>query len=257
MEEEVCLYQKYGFCRYKDKCKKRHLKQECKDLHSCKTKNICDKRHPRICKRYVGEGSCVFGEKCEYLHKDNTISTDQIKIKERVDQLEQVLKDKLTEENKMQKAMTEMEKVVKAMSRKVLNLEEEIVKMKEDRKENKDNELKEPFKDASDFQNSTPVSLKQKPSFLETKSTRLKKDKFKCEKCEYECKKESTLRNHTNTKDMGQECIKKNKNSANIQDSDKIGLYKKDETDELSLTQRVKDSKKSFVFSESMLDEFL
>lgn len=35
--------------------------------------------------------------------------------------------------------MTEMEKVVKAMSRKVLNLEEEIVKMKEDRKENKEN----------------------------------------------------------------------------------------------------------------------
>ena len=48
-----------------------------------------------------------------------------------------------------------------------------------------------------------------------------------------------------------------NKNSAKIQDSDKVGLYKKDESNELSLTQRVKDSKKSFVFSESMLDEFL
>ena len=125
-----------------------------------------------------------------------------------------------------------MEKVVKAMSRKVLNLEEEIVKMKEDRKLNKDNELK--------------------MLFIETKSTKSKQDKFKCEKCEYDCKKESTQQNHTNTKHMGQECIKKNKNSANIQDSDK-----KNESNELSLTQRVKDSRKSFVFSESMLDKFL
>ena len=101
MEEEVCLHQKYGFCRYKEKCKKRHLAQECKDLNSCKTKKICYKRHPRVCKRYVGEGSCVFGEKCEYLHKESKFSADQIKIKERIDQLEEVVKDKLTQEKKM------------------------------------------------------------------------------------------------------------------------------------------------------------
>ena len=51
--------------------------------------------------------------------------------------------------------------------------------------------------------------------------------------------------------------MKKNKNSARIQDSDKVGLYKKDESEELSLTQRMKDRKKSFVSSEAMLDEFL
>ena len=65
----------------------------------------CDKRHPRICKIYVGEGSCVFGEKCEYLNlqKESEIAPDQTKIKERVDQLEQVVEDKLPEEKKMQK----------------------------------------------------------------------------------------------------------------------------------------------------------
>ena len=92
---------------------------------------------------------------------------------------------------------------------------------------------------------------------VETKSIESKKDKFKCEKCEYQCKKESTLRKHTNTKHVDQECMKNNKNIAKLQESDEVEIYKKDEKDELSLTQRVKDSKKSFIFSESMLDKFL
>ena len=54
---------------------------------------------------------------------------------------------------------------------------------------------------------------------------------------------------------MNQECMKNNKNSAKLQDSDKVGLYiKKTKKEELSQTQRVKDSKKRFVFSESRLD---
>ena len=154
-------------------------------------------------------------------------------------------------------AIKELEKVVKAMSRKVVHLEEEIVKLKIDSKENKDNEHKEPFKDASDFHNSTPVSLKQKPLFVENKSIKSKKDKFKCAKCEYQCKTESTLKKHTNKKHVNQECMKNNKNIAKLQESDEVEIYKKDEKDELSLTQRVKDSKKSFIFSEFMLDKFL
>ena len=80
----------------------------------------------------------------------------------------------------MQHAIQELEKVVKAMSQKVINLEEEVVKMKEGSKGNKNNELKEPFKTASDFLNSTPVSANEKPSVVETKSMKSKKYKFKC-----------------------------------------------------------------------------
>ena len=46
-------------------------------------------------------------------------------------------------------------------------------------------------------------------------------------------------------------------NSNNLQDSDKVKLDKRQEKEELSLTQRLKDVNKSFVFSESMPDEFL
>ena len=227
MEEEVCVYHKYGFCRYKEKCLKKHLKQECKDLNHCPDKKICHKRNPKLCRRYAFEGSCIFEEKCDYLHKEKEMSLGQNKLKERVEGLESVLKDKSSEEKIMlnaikelekvvkaksseekimQSAIKELEKVVKAMSRKVIFLEEEVKKIKEDSKNNKNSDLEDPFKDTSEFKISTPVSEKQKLPDVETKCFDFKKKKIKCKKCEYTCQKESTLTKHINTKHMNQEC---------------------------------------------------
>ena len=174
-----------------------------------------------------------------------------------MDKLEQVVKDKVSEEKKMLYAIKEFKKALKAMTRKVIHLEEEVVKMKKDSKENFKNELKEPFKTASDFLNSTPVSAKKKPSVVETKPSKSKKEKYKCEKCEYMCQKESTLRKHTETKHVDQGCKEENINSSKVKNSEIFRLDKTDKTEELSLTQRVKEANTSFVFSESMLDEFI
>ena len=163
----------------------------------------------------------------------------------------------LAEEKKKQKAIIELEKVLKAMSRKVIPLEEQVVTMKEGSKENKKNDPKEPFEDASDFQNSTLLIAKQKLSVVETKSVKSKNDNFKCEKCDYKCKKESTLIKHKDKEHADQEGKEDNKRSTKLQESDKMRLHKTDEKEELSLTQKVKDINKSLVFSESMLDEFL
>ena len=53
MEDQVCLYFKYGYCKYKNKCKKEHMKETCQDLNHCKDQRICNKRHPRVCKMHV------------------------------------------------------------------------------------------------------------------------------------------------------------------------------------------------------------
>ena len=79
------------------------------------------------------------------------------------------------------------------MSCKVLNLGEEIVKIKKDSKEYENKDLEEPFKDIANFLNSTPVSAKQKLSVVENKVIESRKEKFKCEKCDYKCQKESTF----------------------------------------------------------------
>ena len=106
----------------------------------------------------------------------------------------------------MQNVIKELEKVVKAMTHKVIHLEEQIVKIKEDSKAMTNNDVKESFEDASDYKSSTPVSAKEKPSGgVETKPIKSKKYKFKCDNCEYVCQKESTLRKNTNTKHVDQE----------------------------------------------------
>ena len=37
MEEEICQYNKFGFCRYRSDCKKKHYKSECEHLDDCNT----------------------------------------------------------------------------------------------------------------------------------------------------------------------------------------------------------------------------
>ena len=103
-----------------------------------------------------------FGEKCEYLHKENDTSHDQIKTKERVDKLEQVVRDKVSEEKKMLYAIKELEKMLKAMTRKLIHLEEEVVKMKKDSKENQNNELKETIQNFFRLSQLNPCKCKGK-----------------------------------------------------------------------------------------------
>ena len=127
------MHQKYGFCKYKESCTKKHLNEECKDL-TCKSKGSCDKRHPKLCKRYTQEKSCPFGETCGYLHKEKEKSPEETKLMTRIEQLEAVVKEKSTAEMKMEDAVRGLEKVVKAMSRKVICLEKEIISIKDNNK---------------------------------------------------------------------------------------------------------------------------
>ena len=54
---------------------------------------------------------------CDYLHREKEKSPEENNFKERLEQLEKVVKAKETAEIKMERAVREMEKVVKAMSR--------------------------------------------------------------------------------------------------------------------------------------------
>ena len=65
-EEVVCLFNKYGFCKFKQICRNRHVAEVCKD-GNCETTN-CVKRHPRSCRYYSFYGRCKFSEFCHYSH---------------------------------------------------------------------------------------------------------------------------------------------------------------------------------------------
>ena len=43
----MCSFQKFGFCKFKEGCKKTHFTQICEDMSGCKDIKQCEKRHPK------------------------------------------------------------------------------------------------------------------------------------------------------------------------------------------------------------------
>ena len=87
MEGEICHYAKFGYCKYKEDCKRKHLKEECEKIISCNNIKTCMKRHPKPCKKYAS-GECKFKSDCAYKHVEPTENKEQIKLEEKVKQLE-------------------------------------------------------------------------------------------------------------------------------------------------------------------------
>ena len=70
MEVKVCRKNKYGYCKYGDKCHFRHEKEICIN-NNCNVFN-CDKRHPRLCSWFQEYGRCKFTSFCKFKHSRDT-----------------------------------------------------------------------------------------------------------------------------------------------------------------------------------------
>ena len=220
MEGEVCLFQKFGFCKFQGGCKRKHFQEVCDQLSKCNNIKQCEKRHPKTCKRYASGKICRFQEDCAYFHQvENQEGQNELQLK--VDMLEKMVVqlNKKEESKKVEK----LEEVVKALCRKVLSLEGEITEMKKIKISNDkveaqglsiDNKEKETEAEevVDDYKSSfNPSELKDKSSTPEVKKDRVEKYKTKgdllnCEMCNYTCKKESSLKNHVLNKHDTHEC---------------------------------------------------
>ena len=72
----VCSYFKFGYCKHREYCRKRHVKEIC-ELSSCEISN-CDKRHPIKCKYYRDYGKCKF-DPCMFSHVKDDDGIDALK----------------------------------------------------------------------------------------------------------------------------------------------------------------------------------
>ena len=63
----VCMFDKFGFCKWNTSCTKVHLKENCL-LEECESRK-CQKRHPRPCKFNTERGYCKYGENCRFDHR--------------------------------------------------------------------------------------------------------------------------------------------------------------------------------------------
>ena len=117
MKDGVCVYHKYGFCKFKDLCRRKHYEEKCEDSVECKGAKHCQKRHPKVCKKYNSEKGCQFGCECAYSHNIS------VKSKEPTNDLE--------------KKVEILETIVIEMAKKLITLEDELKDIKSGQNKNK------------------------------------------------------------------------------------------------------------------------
>ena len=89
----VCKHFQTGFCKFADKCKRRHEKEICQITH-CSSKT-CRKRHPKLCKFFSLNHFCKFGDLCCYKHLiAESQSTPHLLtvLQTKVDEMEKMIK---------------------------------------------------------------------------------------------------------------------------------------------------------------------
>ena len=64
----ICVYNKFGFCKYGVTCRKKHVELKCESA-SCEIFD-CLKRHPRECRYFRDFKRCKYSEYCRYEHKE-------------------------------------------------------------------------------------------------------------------------------------------------------------------------------------------
>ena len=111
--KSVCRYNKFGYCKFSDKCRFRHNNILCSD----KNCNVfqCEKRHPKKCTFHRDFGRCKFTTYCRYSHeKQNDVIENNEKIKELENRLHAV-ENKKNDKNgdKIKKLETKLEDINK------------------------------------------------------------------------------------------------------------------------------------------------
>ena len=151
--QDVCRYNKFGFCKFKEECRIPHVNEVC-DNSLCDIKN-CVKRHPRKCKFYR-YNRCKFKENCSFSHENQIDSEDTFSKK--FEQLEKDLKEanEEIEKNKicndklgqletkierflvLEKAICEKDVIIDDLLKKMQNIEKHV----EEQLAKKDEEIK-------------------------------------------------------------------------------------------------------------------
>ena len=103
-QSTVCRYNKFGFCRFKEVCRKRHFSELCVS-HECDVSS-CEKRHPKKCKYHM-QRRCKFGLDCMFVHIVEQ-NVDE-RMDDKVKQLENEIKNKTEEINEQNNKICELE----------------------------------------------------------------------------------------------------------------------------------------------------
>ena len=223
---------------------------------SCRLKNDCAYTHKKSVKNQELE---VLKDKVNIL--EGTVSEMMIKLNELTNELKEIKNSKVTKEHIDKTAQNCKKK--EDVNEDTLSKNEGLKKLSN--KEENLNVIKRQKSKTKETKNSVFIfGAEARKSLVEKKkseeSDKLSKA-FKCDLCDYRCEKSTTLKKHMNTKHTKQKCSMCSvefKTSIDLlshvarehHDEEEVRLQSTPKSDS-------KQEKPDFVFSESMLDEFL
>ena len=119
MIREVCLFDKFAFCKNGLKCDRVHLKEVCCQTRECDYRK-CNKRHPRPCRIFRINGFCRFGSSCKYSHRQSQKIEDQNK---EIDKQNKNIESLRKTTSELTKQVADQNEEIKDLKRRLLEIE--------------------------------------------------------------------------------------------------------------------------------------
>ena len=89
METKVCEFNKFGFCKFNQSCRKRHVDKLCEE-ENCK-ESFYENRHPKHCRYYSIYKRCKFGDFCRFKHSEKCVPGDSFSFSSKIELLENTI----------------------------------------------------------------------------------------------------------------------------------------------------------------------
>ena len=124
--ENICLYNKFGHCKYQETCRRQHLREIC-ELPLCENKS-CMRRHPRACKFFENYERCKFGSFCSNNVEISEMKTKLDTLEETARQHENEIKILNEKVKDVEQRNVELETELKIVLESVKTTSEKVVK---------------------------------------------------------------------------------------------------------------------------------
>ena len=221
----VCKYNKFGYCRFKDTCRNFHSNEIC-EKYSCNITS-CNQRHPRECRYYREYRRCKFNP-CKFKHVTHSpydeseilkLREDHLKSVARLEEIEKILNERNKLENTIKNCndrLEAFENQIQVMEQNISKNEREIDLMKNNETDDK-NLLKKrsilqrlvDIEEKNVEKDKTIEFLSERVESLEGKLKQVQEsenndvDNLKlvpCEYCDFSAKNQRGLKLHMNAK---------------------------------------------------------
>ena len=128
----LCLWNKFGYCRYSERCRKHHVNEICQKS-SCET-FTCRQRHPNPCKFYVNYKRCKFSP-CAFKHEEVAPREDSRDFEKEI----KMISDKM---NDLENIIHKKDSQIQDMASKISSLENKLAVRDNKEHESNENESK-------------------------------------------------------------------------------------------------------------------